>query len=164
MKLHVEDASQSRRQGGIVVLVKAAIPHENRIALEPRAIGPQVFSERLAADLLLAFDQEAEVDRRTAGRKEVLDRLEGRHMVAFVVGAPSCVDVAIADLWLERRGYPFFERIRRLYVVVAVNREVWLARFAVPVGDHDRIAALVYVHHLDLHSRRLQSILEHTGG
>jgi len=72
---------------------------ESVLSFEP--FRSQVSLQGVAADLLLTFDQEAEVDRWATGRKEVLDGLECGHVVALVVGAPSCVEMAVADLGLE---------------------------------------------------------------
>ena len=66
--------------------------------------------------------------------EEVLDSFERRHVVALVVGTASCIHAAVADVRLEGRLISIqVERVGGLDVVVAVDREVMLARALVPV-------------------------------
>src|SRR5258708_13558455 len=72
----------------------------------------------------------------------MLNRFHCGQVVALVVGATARVNAAVSDRGLERRSFPLIDRICRLHVIVAVDREVWLAWTAVPLGHHHRQPAL----------------------
>src|SRR5258708_34489413 len=72
----------------------------------------------------------------------MLNRFHCGQVVALVVGATARVNAAVSDRGLERRSFPLIDRICRLHVIVAVDREVWLAWTAVPLGHHPRQPAL----------------------
>ena len=58
--------------------------------------------------------------------------------LAFVVGGAAAIDIAVAGIGLERRRSPKIERFRRLYVVVAIEKDGGFAgsfqRFGVNQG------------------------------
>src|ERR1700704_21050 len=147
----------------MAVLIEAAVPDEHRVALESLAVRTKVSWQRFAADLLFAFDHEAQVDRRPPGSEHVLHRFHGGHVVALVVSRAAREELAVTYLWLERRRLPFFHWVRWLHVVVAVDREVGLSRPAVPVGDDDGKPALHHIDDLGLHAKSLEAISEPRG-
>src|ERR1700680_1081291 len=136
MKLHVKEPAQRGGRGRMTVLVEAAVPHEDRVRLQLRAVSADVARERFSRDLFFTFDQEPESEGRTAGGEEVLDSFERRHVVALVVRAASGVDLPVADLWLKRRRLPLLHRVWWLNVVVAVDREVRVGRPPGPISHH----------------------------
>ena len=97
--------------------------------------------EMLAADFLLALDDELHVHRQASVLLQVrFDRLEVHEHLALVVGGAARVDLAVADRRLERRRLPEIQRIDRLHVVVAVEQNRRRTRRAEPVAVHHRIA------------------------
>src|SRR5712692_7900420 len=101
VKLDVEEPPQSRGQGRAVGLIESAVPDKHRVRLQFRPVGAQILGEGFARDLLLALDQEANVERRSTRGEEVLDGLERGHVVALVVGRATGVDVPVSDRGLE---------------------------------------------------------------
>ncbi len=116
--------------------------------------------KRLARDLLLTLEDETQVDRRLPRSKQVLDRLHRDHVVALVVCASTRVEDAVADVGFEWRRCPLVQRVGRLHVVVAVNREVGLAGPAVPVRDDDRQPALQNLDDLGLHPHAGEAVAQ----
>ena len=97
-----------------------------------------------AADLLLALDEELDVERQAAALLQVrLDRLDVHEHLALVVGGAARVDLAVAHGRLERRAGPQLDRIDRLHVVVAVEEDRRLAGRVQPVAVDDRVAGRV---------------------
>ena len=74
----------------------------------------------MAAGLLLAVAAEADVDRQLARRRELARRGEQHEELALVVDGAAAVEVAVAQLGLERPALPQVERVGRLHVEVAV--------------------------------------------
>ena len=100
----------------------------------------EVFEMR-AADLLLAFDEDADVARQPPRLLHVrFDSLEVHEHLALVVGRPAGVELAVAHRGLERRRRPQLQRIDRLHVVMAVEEDRGRPRRAQPVGVHHRVA------------------------
>ena len=92
-----------------------------------------------AADLLLALDEELDVERQAAVLLQMgLDRLDVHEHLALVVGGAARVDLAVADGRLERRAGPEVHGIDRLHVVVAVEQDRRLAGRVEPVAVDDR--------------------------
>ena len=76
------------------------------------------------ADFLLAFDDELQVDRRTA--LDPLPSLHGEELhdqIPFRVPAPAAPELAVRHRRIERIALPFVQRIDRLDVVVLVHQE-----------------------------------------
>ena len=62
-------------------------------------------------------------------------------MLTLVVGRASGIEVAVFNAGFERRGFPQFERLRRLDIVVAVDEEGGLLRIGLgSAGHHDGVA------------------------
>jgi hypothetical protein len=91
-----------------------------------------------AADLLLALDDELQVDRQRAlALQQAPHRLDlVEHLALVVDGAPGA-RLALDDDRLERRRVPQLERVDRLHVVVAVDEDRRRAGAGVqPVAVH----------------------------
>ena len=101
-QLRVEKAAQRGREGGVAFLVHPAVPDEDGVGLQILAVLAQESRQRRAADLFLSLDQESHVHGQAAGCDQVLDRLDGRHVVALVVRCPARPQVALTDRRLER--------------------------------------------------------------
>ena len=99
----------------------------------------------LGAHLLLAFDQDDDIDRQRPGDDLVgAARLQEGHDLAFVVAGAAGDDVLGAasgggDARFERRRHPLCQRIDRLNVVMAVEQRSAPRAREVP-GEHDRMA------------------------
>ena len=98
-----------------------------------------VVPEAFAADFFLAFDQDFDIDGQLAGG--LLQGVEGADVdmdLAFVVGGAAAEEIAAANRGLEGRRGPEFERLGRLDVVMAVEKDGGLAgrvqRFRVDQG------------------------------
>src|SRR5487761_348389 len=102
MQLHIKETPKRGGEGRMAVLIQAAVPDQHGVGLEARPVGADVARKGFAADLLLTLDHEAQVDRRAAGGKEMLDRLHGGHVVALVVRSAAREKLAFANLRLER--------------------------------------------------------------
>ena len=160
VNLGVQQASQRGGQRGVALLVHAAVPDEHRVGLQLVAVRAQVFRKRWTADLFLAFDDEAKVERRPARGEEMLDRFDGHHVVAFVVRGAAGPEITVVHDGLERRRMPEVDGVCGLDVVVAVDRQVRLARQALPVGDDHRQAALHDIDDLHFHIQGRKAVAE----
>ena len=97
--------------------------------------------EMLAADFLLALDEELDVARQAAGLLQVrLDGLDVHEHLALVVGRAARIDLAVAHGRFERRRRPQVDRVDRLHVVVAVEENRRLAGRVEPVAVDDRVS------------------------
>ena len=104
---------------------------ENDRAVGAALVGLDPGRDRFPACLLLAFDNDAHVDRQIAALEELAGRQQQRVEVAFVIGGSARVEPAAAKLRLKRRALPGLEWARALDVVVAVNdhrRRAFVAR------------------------------------
>ena len=155
--LDVQDPAQRAGHHRPVQLVESAVPHQHRIRAQLLAVLAQVLRQRIAGALLLALDEEADVQRQLARPGQVLHGLDRGHVVALVVARPSREQVSVSHVRLERRRLPFVDRVGRLHVVVAVDRQVRLAGRAVPFGDHDRLAFSRLVDQLRLEAHALET-------
>ena len=156
----VQKSAQRGRESGAAVLVHAAVPDEHGVGLQVRAVGAEISRQGWTRDLLLALDDEAHVDGEATRSVQVLSRLDARHVVALVVGGAASPQLAAVHGRLERRRLPPVDRVDRLDVVMAVHRQVGLARPALPVGDHHGQAALDHVHDLGLHAHGIEAIAQ----
>ena len=106
-----------------------------------------VADERLevrAADLLLALEDDADVDRQRPGLPEVrLERLDVHEQLPLVVGGAAREQLVVAHRRLERRRRPQLERVDRLHVVVPVEEHRRRAGRVQPVAVDDRVARRV---------------------
>ena len=86
-------------------------------------VGREEVDDRVAADLLLAVAAEPDVDRQLARPCELAGGREQQVELALVVDRAAAVEVAVAELRLERIALPELERRRRLHVEVAVAED-----------------------------------------
>jgi hypothetical protein len=78
--------------------------------------------EMLAANFLLAFDEQDQIDGQSAALVQRLFNSEHmREVLAFVVRRPAREDVTVGHARFERRRIPKRQRINRLHVVVSVD-------------------------------------------
>ena len=109
---------------------EARLPAPDHRAVEDQRDGgrPLVLvdpvDDRAAADLLLAVEREADVDRQRALVGELPRRLDEHEHVPLVVGDPAGVELAVAPGQLERRRLPELERVGRLHVEVRVRQRI----------------------------------------
>ena len=97
-------------------------------------------SRLVAADLLLALDDELQVQRQPAldGDPGLGALQMGKHLT-FVVGGAAGVEIAVAAGRLEGGGDPLFQRFGRLHVVMAVDQRRRGARHGRRLGIHQRM-------------------------
>ena len=109
---HVEvgQAPHAEIERGRVLAGHAAV--EDDAGVGSPLVGGEEVDDRVAADLLLPVEGDAHVDRQRALVREQAGRLEGEIGVALVVDGAARVQVAVADLGLERVGLPEVERRR----------------------------------------------------
>ena len=99
-------------------------------------------SDRLADVLLVALEDDAEVDGQVADPQPRLGGAEVHVQLALVVAGAARVHDVVLVPRLERRPDPLVERIGRLDVVVAVDQDGGLVRAGMePVGGDHRVAA-----------------------
>ena len=126
----------------------AGVRNNHAVALEVALLLFEKIDQRLAADLLLALDDKRQVARQLgAGFEVCLDRLDVSEVLPLVVARAAGVQVASANLRIERRCGPQLQRIRRLHIVVAVDEKMRPAAGALARGGQrdDRVAvSLVY--------------------
>ncbi len=121
LQMHVHHSANAHHEGRLPAPDHRAVEDESRI--RSALIGVDPFDDRVAADLLLAVEREADVDRQLAGRRELPDGLDEQEHVPLVVGDPARVQTAVAMRELERRRLPELERIGRLDVEVRVAED-----------------------------------------
>ena len=86
---------------------RSGTPLSNTIAASaPRGSVAHPLGHRFAADLLLALDEHAHVDRQLAGAGQLAGDVQERQEVALVIGRAARVQPAVADLRRERRRAP----------------------------------------------------------
>ena len=69
--------------------------------------------------------------------RERLDRVNDIEQVAFHIAGAARVDAAIANLRLERRREPEFERFHGLNIVMPIDQDARLRRIDQPFAVHD---------------------------
>ena len=121
--LPVGDAAQAVADGRRAVVVeRVAVGDDADVGLQQVGVLVDERLDRLRADLLVALEEEAQVDRQPPGGLHPgLDRLEVHEQLALVVAGAARVDALVLVARLERRSDPLVERVGRLDVVVAVD-------------------------------------------
>ena len=95
----------------------------------------------LAADLLLALENQFDIDREpTAVLHAGFDRLEVHEDLTLVVRGATRINLAFPNGRLERRRFPFVQRVDRLHVVVPIKEDGRRPLGMEPVPVDDRIA------------------------
>ncbi len=92
------------------------------------------------ADFFFAFDQDFDIDGKLAMQlMERFERFQVDVHLSFIVGSAAPKDIPVANFRLEGRRGPEFERLGRLHVVMAIEKNRRLAgsfpRFCV----HERV-------------------------
>src|SRR5438477_909349 len=125
---------------GFVVPPHRAVGRQNGIRLQQLRARGEERLEVAAADLLLAFEEELDVEREGAAcREEGLRDLDGDDHRSLVVGYPAPVETPVAQLRAERIAQPALEGIGRLHVVMAVDEDRRRFRRAEPLAVDDRV-------------------------
>ena len=107
------------------------------------AIGQQEAVQTLAADFLLAFDDEGQIaGERSFGGQISFDGVEMGQVLAFVIAGAAGEEGAAFHARLEGRAFPKFKRFGRLDIVMSINKK---GRFggvgrARRFGDNDGMA------------------------
>ena len=117
----VDEPADAEVEGGHVLLGHAAV--EDDAGIRAALVRREKVDDRVAARLLLAVEGDAHVHRQRAFGGQQRRRLEQEVRVALVVDGSAPVEVAVADLGLERLGFPEVERRGRLHVEVPVQED-----------------------------------------
>ncbi len=121
MEVEVEHPADRHGECGLPSTDHPAV--EDQSGIRTTGVGSDPFDDRVAPDLLLAVEGEADVDRQLAGGCELPDGLDEHEEVPLVVGDAARVEPAVSLRQLERRGLPELERVRRLDVEVRVAED-----------------------------------------
>ena len=104
----------------------ASIRHHDRIALQVFFLLTQKLNETFATHLLFALDHKREITRQFRARlQKRFHGLEVRKMLSLVISGTPRIHRSLANGGLKRRCIPFIQRIRRLYIVMAVHQKMW---------------------------------------
>jgi hypothetical protein len=148
------------RPPGRVVL---RVGHDRGVRLDQLRVLVQELEQHLTPRLLLALDQEPDVDGRLAPLGDGLERLDDREELPLVVGRAARVEVAVTDRRLVRRRVPQLQRLGRLHVVVPVDHHGGLPRHVRALGVHHRVR-LTPEHPDVAAAERLEVIRDPVGG
>lgn len=133
---------RSHRQGRLARPPHRSVGGDDEIGREIRSVGTNVVGQVRAADLLLALEQESDVERESVLlRDELPQDLESDVNGSLVVGDAAPAEAAISHRQLERRGDPLLQVARRLDVVVTVDQHRRRSRRAHPLPGHRRVTA-----------------------
>ena len=97
-------------------------------------------SEMLASDLLLSFDDEFHIVLQQAVPQEVFEGLHVHECLALVVIGAASPDGSVMDYRLERVTVPFLERLRRLHVIMTIDKHSLEGRVHCLAGEDHRVA------------------------
>jgi hypothetical protein len=95
--------------------------------------------------------------------QQAFDCLDLQIDLALIVGRAAGENVIAAHFGLKRRRLPFVQRVRRLYVVMAVKQDGGLTGSAQPFGVNQRVAG-AFDQSGGRHAGRLQFIANKFGG
>ena len=123
-----------RPQGGS----SGRVADKQHVCGEATAQRGDEIGKRLAARLLLAVEDNLDVDLAAFGREVVAHAAEKCERLALVVVCTAAVNAIVNDCRLERRRAPLLEWIRRLHVVVTVDKHGRRALVTLPFGKQDR--------------------------
>ncbi len=116
--MEVAEPAQRGVEGRDPGLFHAAV--EDDRGVRPALVGRHPVDDRLAADLLLGVESEADVDRKVPGRGELVRRAHEHEQLGLVVRDPAGEEPTVTLGQLERRRLPEVERVGRLDVEVRV--------------------------------------------
>ena len=139
---HRGDAAQALGQRGVALRDHSRVRDGDDITAQLGAAGADKVIEIRAADFLLAFDEEDEIDRQGSFFAEEVNRTEDvGEDLSFVVRRPAGEDTLVADGRFERRGGPEIHRFLGLDIIVSVNEHGRLARRLGSAGQHGGVSA-----------------------
>ncbi len=122
--LGVAEAPERGVHGGPAGRIVRRVAHQCGVGAGALRLRAQQVGDDLPAALLLALEDEVDVERRAPLRVERrLICLEEAEDLALVVGGAARVEGAAPHGGLERRRDPFLQRIGRLDVVMAVDQQ-----------------------------------------
>src|SRR5215217_1304707 len=142
--LEVDEPAHGRDQRRHVLGDHPGVGDTDQVTGQPVGVLAQERVDRRRPRLLLALDEELDVDRQApVGGQQMPDGRDLEVDLALVVGGAAGVQVAVAHGRLERRGGPLLQRVGRLHVVVAVHGDRrLLGPGPQPLAVHGRLAAL----------------------
>ncbi len=140
-QLGIHHAAQTHADGGQLRREHFGIADHRGIGFQARGPGLDVLFDVLAAGFLFAFEQKLYVHGQFAsGLQQAFDGLDLDVHLAFIVDRAAGEDVVAANGGLERRRFPFVQRIGRLHIVVSVKEDGGLAGGREPLRVDKRIA------------------------
>jgi hypothetical protein len=121
------------------------VGRDDEVGGERLPVGLEHRGQAGAADLLLPFDQEADVERQPADLLvEGLGDLEGDEDRALVVRGAARIDASVVNRRLERRRLPVGLVPGRLHVVVPVDEDRRRPGGAQPFTEHNGVTARLH--------------------
>ncbi len=125
LDLGVDHAAQADAERGQVGREHLGVGDEGDVGLQLVAVLADELGDSLAADLFLAFEDDADVDGElaAAGDEQGLEGFDVHPHLALVVDGAAGVEIAVALGGLEGRGVPLVEGLGGLDVVVAVAED-----------------------------------------
>ena len=128
------------------------VGYQREVGLEPVCMGAQELRKCLAAYLLLAFEDDPDVQGQlaTRGRQQRLKRFQMHVHLALVVDRAAGIEVAAALGRLKGGREPLVERVRRLNIIVPVAKAGGRAVRMEPVSVHQRVPAGRRLDQLDM--------------
>ena len=116
--MQVDHAAHADHEGRLTAPDHPAV--EDQRGVGGAFVGVDPLLDRVAADLLLAVEGEADVDGQRTCFGQLSHGLDENEHVALVVGDPAREQAAVPLRELEGRRLPQVERVGRLYVEVRV--------------------------------------------
>jgi hypothetical protein len=143
--LESADATQPVRERGNARGEPRVVEDDEGVRGELFAVLPDMLDQHLASALLLALDEDDDVDRQIAGPLEpALERQDLGERRPLVVRPAAGPDHAVDDGGLEGWRLPEVERIDRLDVVVAVEEHGRAAAGAASLRPHQRVTVSLH--------------------
>ena len=138
----VHQTAQRRGERRHVFGVHRRIGNDRDVGRELFAIALDRGVEVGRTDLLLALDDDFQVDRQPSARAHVCgDRGQVHDDLSFVVDGAAPEDLAVAHAAYERRSLPQIDRVDRLHVVVTVDEYRRFSGRTEPLAVRERISA-----------------------
>jgi hypothetical protein len=103
-------------------------------------LSDEPFQANAAADFLFSFENALHIHRKnSAGFQVRLQGFEVSKKLSLVIASSPTVKVIVTHYGLERRSAPFVQGLRRLDVIVSVDKNRWPTLRVQPVRMHDRM-------------------------
>ena len=140
LHLHRENAAQAVGERRNAARHHPGIRNGDQIAGEFLLVFLQKTAQTLAAAFLLAFHHKHHVQGEIVGLlQRFLNAEDVRQDLPLVIRSATGVDLPILQRRFKRRRRPLLQRVRRLHIVMAVNKQRASARFALATRHHDRV-------------------------